>query len=354
MAIDMTTVKKITMPGHLYKKTIYLNNNDIIYKGTSNPCPVEITIYSKTPLTTTITASNLSSYLASCGYTAYNGRYRLIVDNPYEFIYNNGTYDCVFASCQIIGANSVYVFFSVPGTTSTVSVARDWTITEDPWQEVGSYPAFIYDYKTRIVSTGSYTNFTVGKNYITGDEYIANYCIDGVSYPDVTIVSVSGNEYTLSNQEVITVNDYSSTFDLGKEVIKIQDSNDVVIWEKPIAGYYIKHGNYYINKGASGSLVTSSTTPETVWQIESDNRVSCIFEDTKYYLQYNKEDQYEIYGVRAYYTLHTGYDWCYKNGNYITGTINGSTWYLYRNGGSASPIRMRTTPTTLTFKPVYQ
>lgn len=354
MAIDMTTVKKITMPGHLYKRTIYLTNSTIVYKGTSTPCPVEITIYSKTPLTTTITVSNLSSYLASCGYTAYNGRYRLIVDNPYEFIYNNGTYDCVFASCQIIG-NLVYVFFSVPGTTSTVSVARDWTITEDPWQDLGFGTQFIYDYKTRIVSTGSYTNFTVGKNYITGDEYIANYCIDGVSYPDVTIVSVSGNEYTLSNQEVITVNDYSSTFDLTKNVKKIEDSLGNELWKRPMQGYYIKTVNgYYINKGASGSDVVSSTTPETVWQIESDNRVYCIVKNTKYYLQWQQEDNYNMHICAASSKLlSTKWAWIYKNENYITGTINSTTYYLYRHTSGTNGVRMRTTATILTFEPVH-
>lgn len=140
----------------------------------------------------------------------------------------------------------------------------------------------------------------------------------------------------------------------NKEVAKIEDGLGNTLWQKAAPqGYYIKDGNYYINKGASGSLMTSSTTPETVWQIESDNKVSCIFENTKYYLQYNTVGQSNIYGVRAKDTLITDYDWCYKNGNYIIGTINGTTWYLYREGGSASPIRMRATVTTLTFEPVY-
>ena len=232
MAFDMSTVKKIEIPGPLYKKKVYLTNDNVVYKGTATPCPVEVTIYSKTQLITTI--SNFYDYLTSCGYAISGSRHYLTVDNPYEFTYNNGTYDCVFASLQVWSNNKIYVWFSVPEATST-GVSTDWTITEDPWQEVGSYPTFTYEYKTYLVSTaGSYTNFTVGKNYITGDEYIANYCINGVSYPDVTIVSVSGDSYTLSNQEVITIShDYSSTFTLGKEVIKIQDSNDVVIWEKP-------------------------------------------------------------------------------------------------------------------------
>ena len=233
MAFDMSTVKEIKIPGPLYKKTIYLTHESVVYKGTSTPCPVEVTIYSKAALTTTITESNFSSYLKSCGYSVYNSKCYLIVDNPYEFTYNNGTYDCVFASLQIV-SGSTRMWFSVPEATST-GVLSKWTITEDPWQEVGSYPTFTYEYKTYLNSTaGSYTNFTVGKNYMTGDEYIASYCINGVSYPDVTIESVSGNTYTLSNQEVLTITgNYSSTISSGKECIKIQDSNNVVIWEKP-------------------------------------------------------------------------------------------------------------------------
>lgn len=208
-----------------------------------------------------------------------------------------------------------------------------------------------YEYKTYINSTeGSYINFTVGKDEY-GNEQIANYCVNGSSYPEVTIVSVSGDTYTLSNQEVITISsDYSSVIESGKEITQIFDDNGNLIWEKPIQGYYIKHGNYYINKGDRGSLLESSTTPKTVWKIENDNRISCIFENTKYYLQYNTVGSNNVYDVRASNTLITDYDWCHKNGNYIIGTIKGTTRYLYRY--SVNGIRMRTNATTLTFVPV--
>ncbi len=207
MSINMANVKKIRIPGLLYKKKIYLTHSSVVYKGTSTPCPVELTLYSKTTSIPTITASNLYDVLGTCGYTmASNSRYYLTVDNPYEFTYNNGTYDCVFASFQSQSATyPIVVWFSVPGATS-VNVWQNWTITEDSWQEVGPVSTFTYEYKQYINSTaGSYTNFTVSNNEY-GTEYIANYCIDGVSYPDVTIVSVSGDSYTLSNQEVVTVN----------------------------------------------------------------------------------------------------------------------------------------------------
>ena len=59
MAFDMSTVKKIEIPGPLYKKKVYLTNDNVVYKGTSTPCPVEVTIYSKTQLITTIRQSPL-------------------------------------------------------------------------------------------------------------------------------------------------------------------------------------------------------------------------------------------------------------------------------------------------------
>lgn len=120
MAIDMTTVKKIVKPGNIYVKRIFLTNNSVVYKdNTSVPCPVKITLFSKTTDIPQITANNLYDVLGECGYTQHNTRYYLTVDNPYEFIYNNGTYDCVYASLQIRGINSIYIWFSVPGAIST-------------------------------------------------------------------------------------------------------------------------------------------------------------------------------------------------------------------------------------------
>lgn len=141
MAIDMTTVKKIRKPGDIYKKTIYLINSAVVYKdNTSVPCPVRISLFSRTTDIPQITAGNLYDVLGECGYTkASNGRYYLTVDNPYEFIYNNGTYDCVFASFQSQSATySINVWFSVPGATS-VSVWQNWTITEDSWIDIGYF-----------------------------------------------------------------------------------------------------------------------------------------------------------------------------------------------------------------------
>lgn len=357
MAIDMTTVKKIVKPGNIYVKRIFLTNNAVVYKGSSTPCPVKITLFSKTTDIPTITASNLYDVLGECGYTkASNNRYYLTVDNPYEFIYNTGTYNCVFASFQSQSASyPVVMFFSVPGQ-STASVGTNWTITEEPWVDIGYMITYDYEYKSYINSTaGSYTNFTVGKDEY-GNEQIANYCVNGSSYPEVTIVSVSGDTYTLSNQEVITISaDHSSVIESGNEVREIFDGDGNRIWEKPapvIIGYYIKQGSYYINKGSGTSVnVITSTTASTVWKIENDNRVSCTVSGTKYYLQCGTGGSRIVYAdtsVDSYYV------WIYKSGNYITANISGTTYYLYRYGSGNQGVRMRTNATTLTFEPVYQ
>lgn len=356
MAIDMSNVNKIEMPVSqvtIYKKKVYLTISSVVYKGTSTPCPVEVTIFSKTTDTRTINEAIFHNVLVvECGYTSFdfNGisRCYLTVDNPYEFTYNNGTYDCVFASLQVRD-NGIYLWFSVPETTTT-SVSSGWTITEDPWQEVGSYQTFDYEYKTYLDTTaGSYTNFTVGKNYITGDEYIASYCINGVSYPDVTIASVSGDTYTLSNGEVITISsDYSSSFSPSDlEVYSIIDITGNILWEKANAyGYHIKVGNYYINHGSSYN-VTSSTDASTTWYTAEDNRIYCLVNDTKYYLQCQTRSNRVVY---ADTTTGSSYVWLYKNGNYITTTINDTTYYLYRYGSGSAGIRMQTTAIVITFE----
>lgn len=266
MSINMENVKKIRIPGLLYKKKIYLTHSSVVYKGTSTPCPVELTLYSKTNSTPTITAINLYNVLTTCGYTmASNSRYYLTVDNPYEFTYNNGTYDCVFASFQSQSATyPIVVWFSVPGATS-VNVWQNWAITEDPWQELEATPAFTYEYKQYINSTaGSYTNFTVSNNEY-GTEYIANYCIDGVSYPDVTIVSVSGDSYTLSNQEVITVTaDHPSVIETGKLVKKIEDGNGNKLWPSTKTGTYTatltRTSNYAVTAKSDATLLSAIST----------------------------------------------------------------------------------------------
>lgn len=138
----------------------------------------------------------------------------------------------------------------------------------------------------------------------------------------------------------------------NKEVAKIEDGLGNTLWQKAAPQrYYIKDGNYYINKGSSGSDVINSTTPETAWQIESDNRVSCLDGDTKRYLQWQWDDSSNMHVCKASPTLiSTNWGWVYKNGNYITETLNSPTWYLYKHG--ASGVRMHTTVTTLTFEPV--
>lgn len=133
--------------------------------------------------------------------------------------------------------------------------------------------------------------------------------------------------------------------------MEIYDDNSNRIWKKPIAGYYIKIGNYYLNKTSGAVLtVTTSTTPSTVWKIESNNTISCFDNNTTYYLQCGTSGNRVVQVNRP---TATGYAWLYKNGNYITATISGTTYYLYRYDSGTSGVRMRTNATTLTFEPVY-
>ena len=354
MAIDMTTVKKIRKPGDIYVKRIYLTNSAVVYKdNTSITCPVRITLFSRTTDIPTITANNLYDVLGYCGYTKHgtnNNIYYLIVDNPYEFVYNNGTDICSFAIFNSQPKYPVVAWFSVPGGTST-SLYQNWTITEDSWTDIGYFWEYNYEYKSYQNSTaGSYTYITIGVDDY-GVEHIANYCANGTSYPEVTIVSASGDTYLLSNgEEITTTYDYSSTIESGKEITQIYDANGNIIWEKIIKDFYIRYQNYYINKG-SGNYVTTATTASTVWHLEDDNRLSCTDKGTKYYLQCQKSGSAHTVFVDT--TEDSNYPWLYENAGSITVDLSGTTYYLYRYGSGNTGLRMRTTPTTLIFEPVH-
>ena len=90
-----------------------------------------------------------------------------------------------------------------------------------------------------------------------------------------------------------------------------------------------------------------------MWYLDNDNRIYCLDGTEKYYLQFFKTNPYTVYLISENSQIGSNYGWVYKDGNYITGTRSDTTYYLYRNGPSAtSGVRMRTTATTLTFEPV--
>lgn len=363
MSINMADVKKIEMPfpATIYKKTFSFTNSSVVYRGTSTPCPIDVTLYSTTTPTwtgaTDTSTSDIWDYVATTlGYAESGGsRIYMIVNNPYEFeyIYNNKS--CVIASCQLRasaqGGSYLVPWFSVPGAGS-VNVGSAYTITEKTgWVLVGTYNEYDFYFKISTNTTaGSYYSFGVSKDILTGEEYIVNYCVNGVSYPNVTITSVSGDTYTLSDGNSYTTTLFTfKTFGGIKEVKKIEDNNGNVLWQKKVPqGYYIKYSSYYINTYSTYN-VTTSTTASTVWYIDDDNRIYCLVGNTKRYLQF------QTTGSRLVYTdtqETSGYEWLYKNGNFITGTYSGTTYYLYRYGSGQSGVRMRTTATTLTFETV--
>lgn len=355
-------------PATIYKKTFSFTNSSVVYRGTSTPCPIDVTLYSTTTPawaggSDTSTLDFWNYVHTTLGYEAPTSgtiRIYLIVDNPYDFEYISDNKSCVLASCQLrntntIGGSCFLPWFSVPGAGS-VQVGSAYTITEKTgWVLVGTFNEYDYYFKLYLDATsGSYTNFNVSKDLITGEEYIVNYCINGVSYPNVTITSISGNTYTLSDGHSYQTTTYPlKTFGGIQEVKKIENLNGDVLWEVQVKqGYHIKYGNYYINQLSTNkySVTTSnSSASATVWYIDTDNRIYCIDGSTKYYLECRTTSNYV---VSLSPQESSGYVRVYRDGNYIKGTISGTTYYLYRYGSGGSGVRMRTTATTLTFEPV--
>lgn len=372
MSINMANVKKIQMPfpATIYKKTFSFTNSSVTYRGTSTPCPVVVTLYSTTtPAWTggsdTSTIDFYNYVHTTLGYEATattEGRIYLIVENPYDFEYVYNNVSCVLASCQLrnttsVGGSCFLPWFSIPsGATfqTSVQVGSAYTVEElTDWVLVGTFNEYAFYNNVYLNSTsGNYIYFSVSKDILTGEEYITNYCINGVSYPNVTITSVTNNVYYLSDGHSYapTIEETFKTFGGLKEVKKIENNNGDVLWQKKAAQtYYIKIGTYYLNHSSSYN-VTTSTTASTIWYLDEDNRMYCLDGDTKRYLQCQTSGS--NHPVYADTTTGSGYEWIYKNGDYITGTISGTTYYLYRY--SSTSVRMRTTATTITFEPVTQ
>lgn len=364
MPIDMSNVNKIVMPeskSTIYKKTFSFTNTNLFIKGTNNNGYIRLTVYSTSTPSESITTTGgatLYNFLASLGYQKY-GTYSAIsipIDNPYECEYNyNGT-RCPYASFSSRSSQGTLMFFSVPEGASTNG--GTFTVTSTDWEPYFTFSVPIaQEFKYYLNSTaGSYTRFEVASDISTGQEYISNYVINGVSYPNVTISSVSGATYTLSDGNTYTVyTTYSPSITFSpvmkeKEVYSIIDITGNILWEKVgvyYGYYYIKVGGYYLNY-ASNYNVTTSTTASTVWHIEDDNRVSCLDGDTKKYLQFQKTGNNHPVFVDTKDS--SGYDWVYKDDTYIKGTISGITYYLYRYGAGTSGVRMHTDSTRLTFE----
>ena len=235
-------------PATIYKKTFSFTNSSVVYRGTSTPCPIDVTLYSTTTPSWTggsdTSTIDFYNYVhTTLGYVLTGKRYYLIVDNPYDFEYISNGQSCVLASCQLrstrVGDSYFVPWFSVPGAGSVNAVSA-YTITEKTgWVLVGTFNE--YDYYNNAYSdttSGSYTYFSASKDILTGEEYITNYCINGVSYPNVTITSVSGDTYYLSDGHSYTPSQYKMTFKDFRgsiqEVKKIEDNNGKVLWKVPV------------------------------------------------------------------------------------------------------------------------
>ena len=279
MPIDMTTVKKIThdVEVPLYKRTFYFGHSNIVYKNTTTPCLVAVTIYSQTQVAwdSSITTAGIEffNYLVSLGYTKnYSGSgYYIIlaVDNPYEFEYIDGSNN----RCPVTTVQARYyspylgIWFSVPGATST-SPTSDISISCTDWTLVGNVSYDFYVKRYINATAGSYTQLIITKSITTGDEYINNYVINGVAYPNVTITSSSGTSYTLSDNNTYTVGEYPiDTFvtPVQKEVIKIEDSNGGILWRKRNGKYTVTltRTNVYSLTVPSEETIKSQISTET-------------------------------------------------------------------------------------------
>lgn len=184
---------------------------------------------------------------------------------------------------------------------------------------------------------GTTNDSTYAKRYYcfqSGSYYYVNLVDNSSTSSNVTRWRVTSATYWVNHTNKVRITD-KNTFSFSSTTITVQP-------------FYIKHGNYYMNRQAT-LFVTASNTAETVWYLDDDNRIYCLDGTEKYYLQCKTWGAYNVYVGTV---LSTENDWLYKNGNYITGTINGTTYYLYRYGSGYEGVRMRTTATTLTFEPV--
>lgn len=281
MSINMANVKKIQMPfpATIYKKTFSFTNSSVVYRGTSTPCPIEVTLYSTT--TPSWTGGSDTSTLDFWKYVRYTlgyeatatteGRIYLIVDNPYDFEYIYNNQSCVLASCQLRnsaqGGSYFLPWFSVPGAGS-VSVGSAYTITEKTgWVLVGTFNEYDFYNNAYLNGTsGNYIFFSVSKDILTEEEYITNYCINGVSYPNVTITSVSGGTYYLSDGHSYTpkIEETFKSFGGLKEVKKIEDGNGNKLWPNTQTGTYTstltRSSNNRLTNKSNATLISEIST----------------------------------------------------------------------------------------------
>ena len=176
------------------------------------------------------------------------------------------------------------------------------------------------------------------------------YCFQSGNYYYVNLVDNSSTSTNVTRWRVT-----KATY-LVNHTNSVSNGNKNIFWFSSttinVQPFYIKYGSYYINQLSTNKYVVTTSTSSasaTEWYIDTDNRIYCIDGSTKYYLQCRTTSTYVV-------SLDTqessGYVLVYRDGNYIKGTISGTTYYLYRYGSGGSGVRMRTTATTLTFEPV--
>ncbi len=392
--IDMTTVNQIehNIPSRVYYRYIYITSSAFLSKDSHVGNAIyAIPVFSKTKVQWTDISGQLNqpstaglyTFLDNCGYSptvgqSYN-QIQLFADNMSEICISRNSEYCPTASISA-RTTGLSLFYAIPeGTAASVSTSVSITSPYD-WQlyyeETGTqfYSSRIsYLYST----AGSYTRLDITTPYAVSPNMqdlvyliqenlleVKSFVYNGESYnpqdvsitygmsPDPNTVRVDVydgvNTFTID----LTSSDWFEYFYADpsgyKQVAAILGISGNILWGNVgIYGYHIKVGSYYINRGTGSNLITNANA-STVWHIETDNRIYCLDGNTKRYLKFQTSGS--THPVYADTTTGSGYDWVYKNGSYIKGTISGTAYYLYRY--STGAVRMHTSSTSLTFEEV--
>lgn len=328
MSINMSNVKAITLGGQNVKK-IENSQGVILWQKpgegslkTINAYYIRVYYYNeyyliKEQLTTKV----------ACATTEANGtKFFLLTLNEFNAI-KNGTYSGATAGHTIDEwVNKTYELY--------------WCYFNDNYEIY-----LVGDSRNSTANDtvlGTTNDSTYAKRYYcfqSDNYYYVNLVDNSSTSTNVTRWRVTSATYWVNHTNKVRITD-KNTFQFSSTTINVQP-------------FYIKYGNYYLNRESTVFVTTStSSASATEWYLDDDNRIYCLEGTTKWYLQCQILDHVVYVGS----VPSSGHVWLYKDGNYITGTISGTTYYLYRYayGDRYDGVRMRTTATTLTFEPVTQ
>ena len=323
MSINMSNVKAITLGGQNVKKIEDLNGN-VLWQNKVTLKTINAYYISVFYQDYYLIKEQLTTKVA-CATTKENGtKFFLLTLNEFNAI-KNGTYSGATAGHTINEwINKTYELY--------------WCYFNDNYE---------------IYLVGNSSNSTENDTVLgtTNDSTYAKryYCFQSGNYYYVNLVDNSSTSSSVTRWRVT-----SATYWVNHKN-SVSSGNRNEFWFSSttinVRSFYIKHESYYINRGTN-TYVTNATTASTVWYLENDNRIYCLDGTEKYYLQFSKTSPYTVSLISENSQIGSNYGWVYKDGNYITGTRSGTTYYLYRYGTSAtSSVRMHTTATTLTFEP---